>query len=548
MSTETIPLSSNQSHPITARLAADRLKRGALLYWAVLFTMGATIIHLIGVLVQPPQSDLLVALLLGATIVQAAIAVVVVVVPARRLLLAAAVVEGVALLLWIVAHNIGLPLGFTLWRPETLSVPDLYLPAMESVSAFWFLCLFGRTWSRAPRPIRIALAALPALFILGLLIWAALNSTIATIIVVIFVLAGGIPTSLLLFFLPVVALLVLLLLMRLVFPRLRAMTPGAWRTALILLPALLLVNILTWTGGMSTANTLWFPVPSAIHAPAGQMTTLAYCSPAGNPLAMDLSEPAAQVARPVPMVFFIHGGEGLLGSRTLQDGSLDGMYLTQLRNDLLSRGFAVGSIDYRLAPQHKLTEQVQDAKCAVRFLRAHASKLGINPQRIGVYGFSQGGYLSAMLGTAGPEAGFDVGQYLDQSSRVQAVVDISGFTDVTNFSGSPSWIHLLGAGLSGGATSSSAAVRKNAISPVTYVAPGDPPFLIMHGTDDWLIAPHHSQNMAKLLHAAGVPVTLVMIQHDGHGLDAPTAGQIEQPSPAVLIHMISDFFTTTLAA
>jgi len=54
--------------------------------------------------------------------------------------------------------------------------------------------------------------------------------------------------------------------------------------------------------------------------------------------------------------------------------------------------------------------------------------------------------------------------------------------------------------------------------------------------------------MAKLLHAAGVPVTLVMVQHEGHGLATPTAGQVEQPGPDTQIHMISDFFARTLAA
>jgi dipeptidyl aminopeptidase/acylaminoacyl peptidase len=115
-----------------------------------------------------------------------------------------------------------------------------------------------------------------------------------------------------------------------------------------------------------------------------------------------------------------------------------------------------------------------------------------------------------------------------------------GPTDLTNFSGSPGWISLLG----GGGTP---AQFRNA-SPLYHVASGDPPFLILHGADDWFIAPHHSQDLAKRLQAAGVPVMLVMIQHDGHGLAMPTAGQVEQPSPPTLIQMIANFFTRTLAA
>lgn len=169
-----------------------------------------------------------------------------------------------------------------------------------------------------------------------------------------------------------------------------------------------------------------------------------------------------------------------------------------------------------------------------------ASELGLDPQRIGVYGPSEGGYISAMLGTLNTHTVYDTGQYLNQSSRVQAVVDMWGPTDLTNTSGSPWWFSLL-------LGHASPAQLRNA-SPLYHVAPGDPPFLIMQGTDDRLIAPHHSIDMAARLRLAGVPVTLVMIQHDGHGLAMPTSGQVENPSPTALIQQITNFFTTTLAA
>lgn len=532
-----ISLPERRLRSVLGPLTAYRLNRGALLYWAAIFTMSAATLHMIGVLKQPPPSALLVILLLGLAIVQG-ITAIAVVVPARRLLLAAAVAETVALLLWIVAHAAGLPDGRAMWRPETLGVPDLYLPVMEGVSACFFFCLFARTWPITGRVGRIVLTWLPSLLTLALLIVVALKS----VALVVIILAAGPIASLQYLFLPAVGLLAVFLLLRLVIPRLRTRTKGAWRTALILLPALLVSSLLTWGGGVSASDTAWLSMSAPVSIPAGQMATLEYCqsSSNGTPLAMDLSEPAAQAHRPAPMVIYIHGGETLLGSRVLEDGTADGNYFAQLRADLLNRGFIVGSIDYGLVPLYHAAEQVQDAKCAVRFLRAHASELGVDPQRIGVYGPSQGGYISAMLGTVGPDAGYDVGQYLDQSSRVQAVVDMWGPSDLSNFSGSPGWVSLLVRGAS--------PAQLRAASPVGHVAPGDPPFLIMQGADDWFIAPHHSQDLAKLLQAAGVPVTLVMIQHNGHGLAMPTAGQIEQPGPDTLIQMISDFFARTLAA
>lgn len=545
MSTELLqkPLDTHRAHSIPAWFVANHLKRGALLYWAALLTMSAAVIHFVGVLKQAPQSGLLVALLCGGALVQAIIALAIVAVPARHLLIAAAIVEAVAALCWVAVHITGIPIGPTVWRAEILSTLDLYLPVMEAVSAFFLLCLYGRTWNVRSRAARLIPAALPSLFIAAVLIWVALNFATAQLYIAIFLLTAGLPDSLLDLFLPAIGVMAVVLLLRLIIPRLRVMTSGAWRTALMMVPALLLFSLMTWAGSDNAVNGAWFSSSPTIHVTPGQ-TTLAYCSPGGSPLAMDLVEPSSQAARPAPVVFFIHGGEGLQGNRQLE-GS-DGVYLAQLRDMLVSRGFVVGSIDYSLVPFGKLVDEIKQSKCAVRFLRAHASELGIDPQRIGVYGVSMGGYLAAMLGTVGPQAGFDVGQYLDQSSRVQAVVDMWGPTDLNNWSGSPSWVQAIGHALGGGGKSSPARLRT--VSPVSYVAPNDPPFLIMHGVDDWFIAPRHSQDLAKLLHTAGVPTTLVMIQHDGHGLAAPTAGQIEQPGPDVLVRMISDFFARTLVA
>ena len=272
------------------------------------------------------------------------------------------------------------------------------------------------------------------MFLVGLLTLALLNQvTTALFMVALFTTPGTVPDSLQLIFLPAFGLVVLFLLLRLVFPRLRAQTPRAWLVSLSVLPALLITSLLSWPAVSESApNATWFPTSpaSTVSAPAGQMTTLEYCHPGGDPLAMDLSEPAATFARPVPVVFYMHGGEGLIGNRQLSGP--DGVYFTHLRSNLLARGFAVGSIDYRFPPLYGMLDQVVDAKCAVRFLRAHATELGINPQRIGVYGVSEGGYLASMLGLTGPDAGFEKGQYLDQSSRVQAVVDMWGPADLTD--------------------------------------------------------------------------------------------------------------------
>lgn len=514
-------------------LTAQHIRRGVLLYWAALFSLIATIMHSIAIIHQLPPSVLLALLLIAFTVIQAIATIAVVLLPVRRLLLVAGIISAVGLLVWLAAHLLGLPDGFALWRPETATLPDLYLPVVEGTSAVFFFCLWGRTWPLERGVQRIIVKVLPLLVALGLLAWVAIHS----LSLVVIALDAGPVVSLENFFLLPVGILVVLLLLRLLSKPLRARTQGAGRTFLILLPALFVTSLLLGGGMVSASDTPWLSASTPISVPAGQTATLTYCdSSNGSPLAMDISEPSAQAVRPAPMVIYIHGGETLQGSRVLLDGSLDGQYFDQLRLDLLQRGFIVGAIDYGLVPLYSEGSEVQSAKCAIRFLRAHASALGIDPQRIGVYGPSQGGYIGGMLGTLPSGTRFDTGQYLDQPSSVQAVVDMWGPTDLSNWSGSPGWAPLL--------TGNATAAQLRSVSPLYHVAHGDPPFLIIHGTDDWFIAPHHSQDFAKRLQAAGVPVTLVMVQHGTHGLYQPA----EQPSAGALVQMIVDFFSRTLGA
>ena len=188
--------------------------------------------------------------------------------------------------------------------------------------------------------------------------------------------------------------------------------------------------------------------------------------------------------------------------------------------------------------------RLEDVNCAVRFLRAHASSFGIDPGRIGAWGSSGGGALVSLLGLAGPEAGFDHGQYAEQSSAVQAVVDMFGPADLTDLGDSEPFARVV----AGMALGSSAGVLRSA-SPLSYVgsgagaAGGGPPFLILHGTDDQGIRPRQSQELARRLDAAGVPVRLVLVQGADHGLNDPS----QRPTPGQLTEMVADFFDRSLA-
>ncbi|MDQ6771858.1 MAG: alpha/beta hydrolase [Candidatus Dormibacteraeota bacterium] len=301
---------------------------------------------------------------------------------------------------------------------------------------------------------------------------------------------------------------------------------------LVVPPALLLVLVLVPYAKLTAAIDVPSPQLASVPLAAGEMATFTYCTAGHTQLAMDLYEPPAGAARPAPVLLQIYGGAGLYGDRKVE-------FLPGLVSDLNRSGFAVASIDYRLAPLHSLADQVADANCAVRFLRANALRLGVDPARIGAYGGSQGGFLASALGTGVPVQGqgADRGQYAGASGRVQAVVDGYGPIDFRTLAqDGPSWVGNLGFVLRVGG-------GQRSQSPADYVASGDPPFLILHGTADSVIPFSQSEEMAQRLRAAGVPVRLVTVQGGPHGL----GGAGESPSQSQLASVVTRFFVAALA-
>lgn len=252
-----------------------------------------------------------------------------------------------------------------------------------------------------------------------------------------------------------------------------------------------------------------------------------YCTMDGVELKMDIYYPEA-VTGSRPAVMYVHGGGWASGSKADGAGVKDILALQQA-------GFLTVAIDYRLAPKYKFPAMIEDVKCAVRFLRAHAEQLNIDPDRMGVYGGSAGGHLVNMLGVTDQSAGFDVGEYLEYSSRVQAVVDMFGPADLTvEF---PGGYGRLGDTVFGGFDAALA-------SPVTYVTSDDPPFLILHGDKDELVPFAQSESFYARLQAAGVPSELVVVKNAGHGF-APTGGAIS-PTRAQITQMVVEFFNQYL--
>jgi acetyl esterase/lipase len=254
-----------------------------------------------------------------------------------------------------------------------------------------------------------------------------------------------------------------------------------------------------------------------------------YCTNDGVDLKMDVYFPW-RPAGPSPVIVFVHGGGWVAGTKKGTPGM---SYFL----DLARRGYTTFSIDYRLAPTDTFPAQIIDAKCAVRHIRAHAADYNVDPNRIGAWGASAGGHLAALLGVADQGAGWDVGQYLDQSSRVQVVVDMYGVHDFTT-------VYVVG-NLRGldrmvFAAKSPTDPRLAQASPVNYVTPDDPPFLLLHGDLDPTIPVTQSQIFHDRLVAGGVSSTYIVVHNAGHGFNA-IGGPIS-PTHAEIAKTIVGFF------
>lgn len=258
-----------------------------------------------------------------------------------------------------------------------------------------------------------------------------------------------------------------------------------------------------------------------------------YCNHDGVSLLMDVFRPEDMDIL-VPAIIYVHGGGWYSGDKTTGTGREDIPYL-------VDRGFLVAAINYRLAPRYKFPAQIEDVKCAVRFLRANADQFGLDPARIGVMGESAGGHLAALLGVIDENCGFDCDcDCIGESSRVQAVVNMFGPVNLKlMFERDKSMLmeHVFGV------YDPQSQIIQNA-SPVTHVSCEAAPFLIIHGEKDEQILIDQSKELYASLVSSNIPASLITVENAGHGF-IPVDGQISPTRPE-LTRMIGDFFTLHL--
>jgi acetyl esterase/lipase len=231
--------------------------------------------------------------------------------------------------------------------------------------------------------------------------------------------------------------------------------------------------------------------------------------PGFRPAIVDIYVPATP--GPHPLVLYIHGG-GWVGGHTRHSGALANFPEVLAR--LASEGFTVASLEYRLSGEAPFPAQLQDSHAALRFLRAHAAEYRIDPARVGVWGGSAGGHLTALTALACRDTALDPASAND--GCVQAAVTWYGVFDFGVLAaGRPGQSDGAAAKLLGCAATCPAE-RYAAASPVTYVDAKDPPFLLIHGDVDKTVPVAQSHLAEVRLRAAGVPVEAIYIPHVDH--------------------------------
>jgi acetyl esterase/lipase len=257
-----------------------------------------------------------------------------------------------------------------------------------------------------------------------------------------------------------------------------------------------------------------------------EVRDLVYSHAGGKSRLADLYLPSMPAASP-PVIVWVHGGGWRFGDRHLAP---------DLSHFIAERGFAIVSFDYRLSDEATFPAPVQDVKTIVRWIRSVAEQYSLDGDHIGIWGSSAGGHLAACAALSS-ESQFLSDEYANFASNVQAVLDGYGPTDFSRIDvdripveaqrvdvESVSVPNLLPAnhpesfesrflGSPVGSSPGEVALA----NPITYIRPGAPPFLILHGLHDPLMPWQQSLLLFEALRDTNNEVTLMVLERLGHG-------------------------------
>lgn len=231
----------------------------------------------------------------------------------------------------------------------------------------------------------------------------------------------------------------------------------------------------------------------------------------------------------LPLVIWIHGGAWQNGSK------ISGKLPARLPKILQTGRYIGASINYRLSGESTWPAQIHDCKAAIRWLRAHSSKYGINKKKIAVWGASAGGHLVGMLGTTNGVKEFEgtVGKFLEDSSKVQAIINYYGPSAFLQMDDHPSKINHRSPSspeskLLGKPIDQVPDLSKQA-SPFHHVKENLPPFIHFHGTKDPLVPFHQSLILHEAMLKQKNESCLITVRGGSHSMPPDFTDQFVIP-------------------
>ncbi len=268
---------------------------------------------------------------------------------------------------------------------------------------------------------------------------------------------------------------------------------------------------------------------------------VAYGTGGGHPMYLDLMIPQDEADGRRPVIIWVHGGGWSIPELTKKYRP------TGALAQACEMGFVCASIEYRLVTEAPFPAPIEDCKCAVRFLKAHAGELGIDPDAIGIWGESAGGQLADLVGASYMNLRLEgKGGWNEYGSGVKAVCDWYCGGDMTHMGAYECpqvqerarelgiQLTLMPRQLENdenskdevqdgifmqmfGKPGKEAPEMSMDISPIFYVDQKQPAYLLMHGDSDQAVTPQFSYNYYDALLKYGHDATFVLVPRQGHG-------------------------------
>ena len=208
-----------------------------------------------------------------------------------------------------------------------------------------------------------------------------------------------------------------------------------------------------------------------------------------NAWKLDLAMPKIANDELRPALVLIHGGNWAAGSKS------NAVYQRMMK-EYAEKGYVVINIDYRLLGEAAPPACIEDVKCAVRWLRAHADKYQVDPERIGSFGNSAGAHLSLMLGIVPESAGLEGdGGWHDFSSQVNAAAGAATPTRIES-ENPASWVKPWW--------------------PIGYISGDHPPLFLIQGTDDEMVRTDWTDDFVDKMKAAGADIEYLRLEDGTH--------------------------------